>query len=224
MPNNENSEPVLSWPAAKFRAAIRAALVAASTDKERPGLCVVQLQRENGVVRLTSTDGHWLFRWTETEGQTDEEGKPINRAPFECRIARRVLESFVDATKKHIELERVTLTGEGHRWELATIMDVRRHEFLQTPEPYPDTDRVIPKAVAPTVSAIGVGANLISSVSKAFALATGIPDVTIYWQMSGGAESPLVCTCPQYGELLAVVMPRRIAADENAVPEKAAAE
>lgn len=213
----------LSWPAAKFRAILRAALIAASNDAERPQLCAVQLRRDNCRVSVTATDGHWLLRWSEVEGQTDDEGKPIDRTPFSCVVPRRVLESFVDATKRHLELERVLLTGEGHRWQLETIMDVCKHEFLQVPEAFPDTDKVIPSIVAPSVSAIGVGANMIAKVAKAFGLATGDNECTIYWQFSGDALSPLVCTCPSAEALLAVVMPRRTA-DANAVPEKAAAE
>lgn len=212
--------PVLSWPAIKFRAAFRAALVAASTDIERSHLCAVHVRRQNGVLTVTSTDGHWLFRWTETEGMTSEAGDPVNRDPFQCLIPRRTLESFVDATKKHLELERVLLTVEGHRCQLETIMDVCKHEFLQVPTAFPPADDVIPKLVAPTCSAIGVGANLLQRVAKAFSLATGSPETTVFWQFSGGPESPLMCTSPTHSELLAVVMPRRMD-NENAVPETA---
>jgi hypothetical protein len=223
--NESATEPdtVLSWPAAKFRAALRAALVAASKDEERPHLCAVQIQRVNGSLSIAATDGTWLFRWKEAEGQTDEEGNVINRAAFSCLISRRVLESFIDATKKHLELERVLLTGAGHRWELSTIMDVCRHESLQVPAEFPPLDTVIPTVVAPSVSAIGVGANMMAAVAKAFALATSDNLTTIYWQFSGDALSPLVCTSPSHEELLAIVMPRRTDADANAVPEKAKA-
>lgn len=212
----------LSWPAGKFRAILRAALVAASTDDERPHLCAVQIRRLNGVLTAGATDGYWLFRWREVEGQTDENGDPVDRSPFACLIPRRVLESFLDATKKHLELERVLLTGEGHRWQLETIMDVCKHEFLQVPETFPELETVIPTTVAPTVSAVGVGANLIVRVAKAFSLAAGDSETTICWQLSGDADSPLVCTSPTHQEMLAVVMPRRVEADANAVPQKAA--
>lgn len=213
----------LSWPAVKFRAVIRAALVAASTDKERAHLSSVYVQRVNTVLTVTATDGYWLFRWKEPEGMTNEDGDPIDRSPFQCLIPRRVLESFVDATKKHVELEQVLLRGEGgQRWQLETIMDVCRHEFLQTAADFPDTDKVIPSTVAPTVSAITVGANMITKVAKAFALATGVSEAGIHWQISGGTEAPLVCTNENTPELLVVVMPRRVEGDANAVPEKPA--
>lgn len=214
--------PVLSWPAAKFRAALRSALVAASTSVEKPQLCAVQVARTNGVLTVTATDGYWLFRWTETEGQTDEAGDPVDRSPFQCLIPRRALESFLDATKKPVELERVLLSRDGGaRWQLETIFDVCKHEFFQVAETFPPVENVIPSVVAPTCSSIGVGANLIAKVAKAFALATSKPEATIFWQLSGDALSPLVCTSPDHGELLAVVMPRRVTDDANAVPEEA---
>ena len=214
-----DERPVLSWPAAKFRAALRAALVAAATDVERQHMAAVHLQRRNGVLTVSSTDGHLLFRWTEPEGQTDEHGDVVNRRPFQCLIPRRTLESFLGVTKKHLELERVLLSGADQRWQLETIIDVCRHEFLQVPTPFPSVDNFIPKVVAPTCSGIGVGANLLTRVAKAFALATGEPETTVFWQFTGDAKSPLVCTSPSHEELLAVVAPRDLKADAHAVPE-----
>ena len=173
-----HADAVLSWPAGKFRAAIGAALLACSTDPERRALCTVLVERVNGVLTIAATDGTWLFRWKESEGQTDENGEVLNRKPFEARIPRHVCESFLAATKKHLELERVLLNGEGHRWELSTILDVVRHEFLQVPEEFPPIDQAIPSSVAPSTAGIGVGANMLIRVSKAFALATGEPQTT----------------------------------------------
>jgi hypothetical protein len=195
--------------------------VAADTNIERAHLSAVFVRRLNGVLTITGTDGHWLFRWTEPEGQTNEAGEPIDRVPFQCLIPRRTLESFLDATKKALELERVLLTGSDQRWQLETIMDICKHEFLQVPSEFPDTDKVIPTIVAPSCSSIGVGANLLTRVAKAFALATMEPETTVYWQFSGDALSPLMCTSPTHAELLAVVMPRRTDDAANAVPEKA---
>lgn len=206
-------DPVLSWPAVKFRAVFRAALVAAATDDERPSLCAVQVRRENGVLQISATDGTWLFRWREVDGQTDEEGVITDRTPFNCVIPRRTLESFLDGTKKTLDLERANLHGEDQRWALETILDVCRHEFLRVPEGFPDVDKVVPDHVAPTVSSIGVGADMLARVAKAFALATVNKAATIFWQMSGDALSPMICTSPDTPELLAVVMPRRLEAD-----------
>jgi hypothetical protein len=113
------------------------------------------------------------------------------------------------------------LTGEGHRWQLETIFDVCKIEFLHVPAAFPPVDDVIPNVVAPTCSAIGLGANMITRVAKAFSLATGDQEAIVYWQFSGGAESPLMCTSPTHEEILAVVMPMRVNVDANAVPEKA---
>jgi hypothetical protein len=217
-----SNKTVLSWPAAKFRQVLRAALVAASTDVERPALCAVQIQRANGVTDVTGTDGTWLLRWREMNTGATEDGEVLDDA-FTCLISRRVLESFVDAIKKHLELERVLLSVDGPRWELSTIIDVCRHEFVQASEAFPDVDAVIPKHVAPSVSAVAVGANMVTRVAKAFSLATDDNETTIFWQLSGDALSPLVCTSPSHEELLAVVMPQRVAG-ANAVPEKAAAQ
>jgi hypothetical protein len=218
----EVSKPriVLSWPAAKFRYVIGAALVAAETDTDLPHLCAVEVRRRNGILTVTGTDGRWVFRWREPEGMTDEEGQVTDRSAFQCVIPRRAAESFLAATKKPLELERVNLVGEKPpHWELTSILDVCKVEFSQVPEHFPDVDKVIPDVVQPSTHSIGVGADMVTRVAKAFAIATGESSTTIHWQFSGGPESPLMCTSATHAEILAVVMPRREKSDENAVPE-----
>jgi hypothetical protein len=213
----------LNWPAAKFRQVFGAALVAASSDVERPHLCAVFVERANSTVRVAGTDGHWLLTWKEVEGETDEEGRQLDRSPFTCLIPRRVVESFLAATKKHQELERVLLTCTETPYQLATIFDVCKNEFLPQPEAFPAIDKVIPSTVAPTCSSISVAAGMLARVAKAFTIATGDPSFPVHWQFSGDNLSPLVCTSPVRPELLAVVMPMRTDS-ANAVPDKPVAD
>jgi hypothetical protein len=210
----------LSWPAEKFRGILGAALVAASSDTDRPHLCGVRIRRENSTVTVDATDGTWALRWREVEGASNEMGDANDRKPFECVIPRRVAECFLAATKKPLELERCTLTCDETPYELATILDVRKHEFLPVPEAFAPIDSVIPTTVSPECAGIGVAAAMLARVAKAFALAVGEADAIVYWQFSGGKESPLLCTSPKREELLAVVMPVRDG-DENALPEAA---
>lgn len=168
---------------------------------------------------VDATDGTWCLRWREVEGVSDENGEIIDRTPFACLIPRRVLESFLAATKKPLELERCVLTCDETPYELSTILDVCRHEFLPVPEQFPPIDTVIPQHVAPQCSEIGVAASMLSRVAKAFAIATDDAHAVVYWQFSGDKLSPLVCTSPVRAELLAVVMPVR-GGDAEALPSK----
>src|SRR5580658_6283805 len=122
MSENLERRIALSWPAAKFRQVFGAALVAASADTDRPHLCSVHVKRENSTVTVDATDGTWCLRWREVEGVADENGEVIDRTPFACLIPRRVLESFLAATKKPLDLERCNLTCEETPYELSTIL------------------------------------------------------------------------------------------------------
>ena len=219
------SRDCISWSAWKFRRVFGAALCASYTGKEaRPHLNAVHVKRENSTVTVSATDGHWAFRWREVEGMTDEDGEPIDRTPFSCLIPRRVLESFLAATKKPVELEKVQLsTRDDVGFSLRTIFDVISHDFTQVPEEFPAVDKVIPVIVNPTCTSIGIGANMTAIVGRSFGIATGDSNVMIFWQLSGDALSPLVCTCPTQEELIAVVMPRRVD-NANAVPDKPVAD
>ena len=208
---------MLNWSVQKFQDVFGAMLIAASTDVDRPHLCSVRVERVDTTVMVAATDGHWLLRWQEPEGTCDDDGAPIERVPFACTVHRRTIEQFLGSLKKALELERVVLRCRDTPYTLETLLDVRRHEFLPTPEAFPDVSAVVPRVVSPTGGAVAMASSLMAKVAKAFQGATGDKNTALYMQMAGDSLSPLVVTSPKEAALLAVVMPRREAAT-NALP------
>lgn len=209
----------LRWSVAKWSEVFGAMLVAAADESvDRPQFCCVRVTREGTCVTVAATDGHWVLRWQEHEPTSDENGVVIDREPFAVSIPRRAIESFLGALKHPLMLEQVLLEADdGATWCLSTMLDVRRHLFLQVPEVFPDLRGVIPRTVSPRGGAVAMGAGLLAKVAKAFAKATGRKDAPVLLQMAGDALSPLVATTSAQAELLAVVMPLRDEAT-NALP------
>jgi hypothetical protein len=197
----------LSWPAGKFSQVFGSMLVAASKDSDHPAFCSVHVSRADTKLTVEATDGHWMLRWRETEGTSDDNGVSIERKPFTVDIPRRVIEDFLAAIRNPLELEHVRLLLVKTPFTLETILDTKRHEFLPTPEQFPSMDGIVPSDGKQEGTGAALGAGILSRVSKAFARVTDDKDCPILFQMTGGPDAPVICTTPFRTELLAVVMP-----------------
>jgi hypothetical protein len=213
--------PVLSWPAAKFRAVFRAALVAASTDETRAHLSAVHVARTGGALTVTATTGHWLFRWTGDAAMGPR--SPLIATDFACLIPRKVVELFVSSIRYPHEAEDVRLTKDGDRWRLDGSFGVVSYSFKAVEAEFPPVDSVFPTLANPSVHAIGVSAHILAACAKAFGLATGANDCGLYFQPTGGATDAIACTSDTHKELLAIVMPRQMDPDRCGIPKAAPA-